>query len=39
MVLKEKVFRNKCLIKSVNNSDDKVEDNALDTNNDSTRNI
>ena len=33
MVLKDKVFRNKCLIKSVNNSDDKVEDNALNTNN------
>ena len=33
MVLKDKVFRNKCLIKSVNNSDDKVEDNDLNTNN------
>ena len=33
MVLKDKVFRNKCLIKSVNNSDDKVKDNALNTNN------
>ena len=33
MVLNGKVFRNKCLIKSVNNSDDKVEDNALNTNN------